>query len=84
MEVLQSRTDVFREQSFKIADLVEEPEDDSKVEIKRVITKSGTVIRYMKNGDLQALYADGDFSVNNTRKKDLETTEFTGKYLCNF
>jgi hypothetical protein len=37
MEVLQSKTDVFRQQNFKILDLIEEPEDDSKVEIKRVI-----------------------------------------------
>jgi hypothetical protein len=37
----------------------------------------------MKNGDLQALYANGDYSVNNTRRKDLVTTEYTGNNVCN-
>jgi hypothetical protein len=55
----------------------------AKSKSKEYLNKSGTVVRYMMNGDLQALYANGDYSVNNTKMKDLVTTEYTGNNVCN-
>ena len=38
-------------------------EDKKEIEVKRVITKTGTIIRYMKNEGIQLLFSNGNYSV---------------------
>lgn len=72
MEVVQIRTDVQRRFKQKIVDLAHDVQDKSEVEMKRIITKNGTVIRYMKNGNIQLLFANGNYSIFNSKANTWE------------
>lgn len=57
LEIVQARLD---KHSKKFRPKMPEPypyiEDKKEIEVKRVITKTGTVIRYMKNEGIQLLF----------------------------
>lgn len=74
MEVVQTRTDEQRIYKQKVVDLAHDVKDDSEIEVKRIITKNGTVIRYMKNGNIQLLFVNGNYSMFNSKANTWEKT----------
>jgi len=79
MEVVQSHSNILREQRHKVADLINENYSDSEIEMRRIITKQGTVIRQMKNGDRQLLFANGNFSIYNAQENTWTKTKNSGE-----
>lgn len=79
MEIIQTRKDSQRNFKQKVVDLTHDINDDSKIEIKRVITKQGTVIRYMKNNSIQILFANGNFSIYDPKNKTWTKTKNSGE-----
>jgi hypothetical protein len=79
MEIVQTRKDHQRNFKQKIVDITHDAIDDSKIEMKRVISKHGTVIRYMKNKSIQILFANGNFSVFDQKNKTWTKTKNSGE-----
>lgn len=78
MEILQTRNDTQRSYTQKQVDVVHEIKDKSQIEVKRVITKHGTVIRYMKNGSIQLLLANGNYSIYDSNENTWTKTNNSG------
>ena len=94
LEIVQMRN----ENSKKLKPKMPEPypfiENKKEIEVKRVITKTGTVIRYMKNEGIQLLFANGNYSVfdpkscswiktkNDGTRKEYKIESATGKVLA--
>jgi len=79
MEILQIRADKSRKFKQKIVGLPQEEHDISQIEVKRVITKHGTVVRYMKNEGIQILMANGNYSVYNPKNSTWIKTNNSGE-----
>ncbi|CAI2364424.1 unnamed protein product [Moneuplotes crassus] len=69
MEVLQSRIDSQRTYKQKTVDLPYNHTNESEIELKRLITKHGTVLRYMKDKSIQLLFSNGNYSVYSPKDK---------------
>ena len=67
LEILQIRSDNARKYKQKVVDIAHEKPDKSRIEARRIITKRGTVIRYMKDKSIQILMANGNYSVFNPK-----------------
>lgn len=79
LDVVQTRMDTSRNFKQKEADLVHDINDNSRIETKRVITKNGTIIRYMKNGGIQLLFRNGNYSVFNPKDNTWIKTKNSGE-----
>lgn len=56
----------------------ETPKPNSEVELKRIVTGRGSVIKYMKDGSITVLYANGNVSTAQSRTANWITTNNKG------
>lgn len=79
MEILQTRTNNSREYHQKVVDLVHNTKDESQLEKRRIITTLGTVIRYMQDGSIQLLFANGNYSIFDAKNHTWIKTKNSGE-----
>lgn len=79
MEIMQVRQDKSRSFKQKVVDIPHYNFDKSEVEIKRIVTKQGTVIRYMKNKGIQIMFANGNYSVYSPKYNTWTKTKNSGE-----
>lgn len=83
MEVLQTRADSQKEYKHKVVDLPHDIADEGAIEMRRMVTKQGTVIRHMKNNNIQLLFSNGNFSLYDSRAKTWTKTKNSGERSLN-
>jgi hypothetical protein len=76
---MQVRCDIQSKKEEKRTGVVHDVENPKNVETSRIITGKGSVIRYLKNGAIEIMHANGNFAEFNPKNQQWTSTNNLGK-----